>query len=403
MEVAQPQVAPILVRLCDGIVFTADPTYGLRVWSMKEKQSCLTSFPFARESDEKPQATPSALSVISNGRSFDVIVGFQTGNFSVYSLDKESNRIVRCYSGPSSPNGAIVNLASLSSHILVLSGNRTLSLYRRYSNTDKEPTQSVHLKMSLKANNFHFPASLSIRSSCNAIVASVTYTFPHLSCGWAFGLQELRIGENGEDLGSRLITTVDLQFNIGRTISPNSNDIFFRSSHSSQLTYTMPPTSLSYSHPYLLTSHADNTLTMFLINSTNDELFVKTAYRLWGHTSSVSGVEVSGRGTAVSISARDNDIRIWELEDLIASGPISPRARHRGYSVRISPGNIRQPKSLELGFIAQYIANKGASCTLDQSLQLNRTQVRVGFDDERVVVLRERDLQAPMLKCYDFT
>ena len=85
------------------------------------------------------------------------------------------------------------------------------------------------------------------------------------------------------------------------------------------------PTSLSYTHPYLLVAHPDNTLTLYLVTSTAQALSISAGSRLWGHTSSVSGAHVGGRGKAVSVSRRGDELRIWELEGGFASSAAKRR------------------------------------------------------------------------------
>lgn len=493
VEVAQPSVPLVLVKLCKGVVFTADAGNGLRAWTAGDTKSCLAKLSLSDTREGKRScSTPTSMSVAPEDGpkgDFQVIVGFEDGSYSVYSLNCDRARFHFRFSHPASSNGAITALASSSSYLLTLSQNQTLSLYRFCSPTpnqaegeregeeeEEQRPKSPKLIASLKANNVFAPLSLSIRSLATEIIASIAYSFSRIGCGWSVGLQELRLNHDGENLGSRLATTVDLQFcaspfnpstgintkgktrpqrmknstgHINNNARKEQSVIITSSSApliSPSLSYTQPPTSLSYSHPYLLTSHADNTLTMYLVVSTANALTIKTGRRLWGHTSSVSGVQVSERGKAVSVSSRGGEIRIWELEDMIStplslsssssSSSSSARMLQRDDSVQISAENehkhdhdhdhdhgngngnrnesdgggwrrrrLQQP--LEL--VSEAIERRGGGLGLalqDMSRELAlaaRMRGWVGFDDEQVVVLRERGLGTQLLGCYDFT
>ncbi|PGG98529.1 hypothetical protein AJ79_08843 [Helicocarpus griseus UAMH5409] len=435
VEVAQPSVPPVLAKMCKGLVFTADTSNGLRAWTTGDTKSCLAKLSLGgTRGAEGLSYTPTSIAVTPQDDSsgnFEVTLGFGDGSFSVYTLNCDNARFDFQFSHPASSNGAVTALASSSSYLLTLSQNQTLSLYRfcfnpNLAEEEDQTTRSPKLIASLKANNIFAPLSLSIRSLSTEIVASIAYSFSRIGCGWSVGLQELRMSHDGENLGSRLATTVDLQF-CASPFNPSTRRHSMSTDNSSKdrsvissplgpsLSYTQVPTSLSYCHPYLLTSHADNTLTMYLVVSTSSSLTIKTGRRLWGHTSSVSGVQVSDRGKAVSVSSRGGEIRIWELEDMISSNGSSTRTMlQRDASVQISPGNadsterrLQQPTpvvELELGAFEK--RGEGLGLTLEdvsRELTLARMRGWVGFDDEQVVVLRERGLGTQLLGCYDFT
>ncbi|KAG5292709.1 F-box domain-containing protein [Histoplasma ohiense] len=473
VEVAPPSVPPVLVKLCKGIVFTADAGNGLRAWTTGDTKLCLAKLSFSNVKEwDGPRITPTSIAVTPGGDTegdFDVTVGFEDGSYNVYYFNYDSARFCFRFSHPTSPNGAITALASSSSYLLTLSQNQTLSLYRicssgRMGEEREHTTELPKLITSLKASNIFAPLSLSIRSLATEIVASIAYSFSRIGCGWSVGIQELRLNHDGENLGSRLATTVDIQFcanlfnpstkilnTAGKThhnkmmsvASPihrnnrKAQSITTTPSsvpHSPSLSYTRPPTSISYSHPYLLTSHADNTLTMYLVVSTANALTIKTGRRLWGHTSSVSSVQVSERGKAVSVSSHGGEIRIWDLEDMISlsssslsssSSFSSARMLHRDDSVQLRAENengnesgnhgtgtgwwrrrwLQQPLELVLEAIEKRGDGLGLALQdLSRELTLAaRARGWVGFDDERVVVLRERGLGTQLLGCYDFT
>jgi len=428
VEVARPSLPPMLVKLYAGIVFTADADCGLRAWSTKNPKSCLASTSFHDSQRKMVSAVPTALTAGqgSSQQHIEITVGFQDGCFSVYDLDVMASRLDLRFSHTASSNGAITAIASSSPYLLMISQHKVLSLYQIHSRTADVDTVAVRnpprLMASLKADNILAPMSLSIRNSASEIIASIAYSFCHIGCGWCLGIQELRLSRDGEQiLGSRLATTVDCQYGKSETQLPvesrksrrhrntigGSADQGVRTAPSEpSILHSEPPTSLSYSHPYLLTSHTDNTLTMYLVVSTSDTLLIKGGRRLWGHTSSVSGVQVSDRGKAVSVSSRGNEIRIWELETVVSSPSSSRRALQGENSVQVSPDNNLRRKSLELGVMSEAMdrGTGGLRWALDDlSGELAQMRGWVGFDEEQVVVLRERGMGTQLLECYDFT
>jgi WD40 repeat protein len=125
---------------------------------------------------------------------------------------------------------------------------------------------------------------------------------------------------------------------------------------------------------YLVTSHADNTLTLHLVRSTSSSLTIDAGQRLYGHTAAVSGVLVDSRGKAVSIDRAGREMRVWELE-----GGVSERRRDAA-SVRVVP-------------VHDVFERVGADADDTIRGQLG------GFNDEKVVVLRED----ARLLVYDFS
>jgi hypothetical protein len=174
------------------------------------------------------------------------------------------------------------------------------------------------------------------------------------------------------------------------------------------------PTSLSYTHPYLLVAHPDNTLTLYLVSSTAESLSISAGSRLWGHTSSVSGAHVGGRGKAVSVSKRGDELRVWELEGGFGSLSARKRLAVGGLSVRLQP---EPRKADELG-----TAQAGLDLINNQTSvnpattkvpspndleadadELTLTRGWIGFDEENVVVLKEQSQGRQALVVYDFT
>lgn len=408
LEVAKPPTPPVLVSLHNGVVFTADARNGLRAWSTKDTETVLSGISLSNGSLPR---TPTAIAVssksVASNREFDVVIGFEDGSFAIYTLTCDTKQFTQRAVQQNS-DGEVIALASCSGHLLVLSKSKMLTLYRL------KLDYSLQMIDSLQATSIRTPLTLSMRTVATDVIGSVAYSFPRIDGGWSIGLQELRWNQHGEKLRSHLATPLDHPTLASSASVKGAKRRFENPSSqreqvsSSSSFYTQPPTSLSYSHPYLLAAHADNTLTMYLVVSTAERLTISTPCRLWGHTSSVSGVQVGGRGKAVSVSSRGDDIRVWELEDMLSSplrAKFSQPPRER--SVQLSPERVKKLQaSIQLGDTSHAKLEPGTSLWLarkDASSELAKIEGLVGFDDERVVVLREQELETQLVECYDFT
>ncbi|OGE56843.1 hypothetical protein PENARI_c002G04410 [Penicillium arizonense] len=405
VEFPQPPCPPTLVRFCAGVVFSADPAYGLRAWPARDPASCMARVPLTAH-PKGPPVAPTALAVSQVQDDIEISVGLGNGHFSLFVLNIRTSDL-SFQSSHLGCDGAITAMALSSPYLLVVSQHKDLTLYnlrhgsQRAGKTGEiqEPRQLA----SLRAENIVAPMTLSLRVSTFDIVATIVYSFFHIGCGWSLGIQELRLDKDGQQLDSRLATTVDSQYGLrppqGLPQSQKRRHSATRAVNSQGVTagtptilHQKPPTSMSYSHPYLLTSHADNTLTMYLVVSTSDNLFVQGGRRLWGHTSSVSAVQVTNRGKAVSVSARGDEIRIWELEMAISTlGSRKYFKEENG--VKLSP-EIKQDEGSEVAPVHHNLDRVDHAQGLLQGC--------VGFDEERVLLLREKT-GTQLLGCYDFT
>ncbi|KAJ5126215.1 hypothetical protein N7526_008392 [Penicillium atrosanguineum] len=418
VEFPQPTSPPALVKLCAGNVFTADAPHGLRAWAAKDPASCLANIPFP-VAQEKPSMLPTALVVSHQQSQSEIVVGFESGLFNRYIFDVQTSQLILRSSHVGLCDGAITAMALSSPYLLIVSQHRNLSLYNLGDQSHELETivdiTRPHELASLKADNMVAPMTLSLRASASEIVATVVYSFFHIGCGWSQGIQELRFDKDGQQLDCRIASTVDSQYGM-RPLQGLSPSLMRRHSATVEtvdnedsapvvpsILHRQPPTSMSYSHPYLLTSHADNTLTMYLVVSDLESLFVRGGQRLWGHTSSVSAVQVTNRGKAVSVTSRGDEIRIWELETAVSSLG-SRRPWKDENSIQVSPGNKRRMESVSAPMpksIQRDLDGLGMVPSVPQ--EMSRMHECVGFDEERVLLLREKQLGTQLLECYDFT
>ncbi|KAL8712862.1 MAG: hypothetical protein Q9220_003070 [cf. Caloplaca sp. 1 TL-2023] len=345
----RPSIPPVLVRLHDGIIVTADSTAGLRAWSTIGNESLIATMAWNLEAGQS--SAPSSLAIDtsdSTTRDVRTSVGFSEGNFGVYYLDRRKRTFECEYVHNSSVNGTVSAIAFSSPYILTMTEARLLSLYTFPMTGADNPRIGKHgkptLVSSLKSHTAWPPLSLAIRSMSTGSSASIAFAMPTYTAGWSVGLQELRLTPDGTMVASRLATPLNQTY---VPLSKPSSHI--QSSYpniiESSTTITAPRspsssakiTSLSYTHPYLLASHSDNTLMLYMVNSSSHELSIGPGRLLCGHTSSVSGAHVGDRGKAVSVSAQGNDLRVWELEGGIVSSTSKRRAACGDRSVTVRP------------------------------------------------------------------
>ncbi|RPA71405.1 hypothetical protein BJ508DRAFT_367778 [Ascobolus immersus RN42] len=235
-------------------------------------------------------------------------IGFSTGSIALFTLDPTSHPpFTRTSTLP--PSAPISALAYTHPYLASLTTTQEFTLY-----TTTTPTPT--LISTLQSQTIEPPFTLGIREAAGGIYISIVYTFPLVLGGWSVGVQELRLSSSSSssEIHSRIATSVPTSL---AATSAASGFTSLKTPTSSL--FALPevltkPTSISYSHPYLLLSHADNTLTVFLVSSIPSSLRISPGARLWGHTSAVSGAQVAGRGKAVSVSRRGGEVRVWELE-----------------------------------------------------------------------------------------
>jgi len=412
----RPSTPPLLVCLHGGLVITADFAGGLRAWSVKEEQRLVASLNWPTDGDSSISSSiPTSLAVdVSNSdiNWLNFAIGFSDGRFSIYRLDQVAKAFIHRYTHAPSSNGTISAIAYASRYLLTMTEAQLLSLYifsdEATGDEDNATLEPPRLLSSLKSQTAWPPLSLAIRVPPNSIFASIAYAIPTYLAGWSVGLQELRLTMDGRMVESRLACALSQGFTPLSISSPPSSGSSPRSGsspvRSSGFAPKLPstrPTSLSYTHPYILAAHPDNTLTLYMVTSNAKILSIKPGERLWGHTSSVSGAHVGDRGKAVSVSAHGNEIRVWDLEGGFSSNSSKRRVATGEASVQVRPERRKDSRTLE------YEAYLGCSESSDpEKVDLDESAVTKGwvaFDDEKVVVLREKTHGSQNLVVYDFT
>ncbi|KAK0726038.1 hypothetical protein B0H67DRAFT_599001 [Lasiosphaeris hirsuta] len=428
----------VLVKVVEGIALTVDKASGVRAWDLKTRRLLAQ---VVLEGDDDNGLVPSCVAMddseFGQGK-LDLAVGFLDGSFGVWRFFTSDNRLVRLYKHKKSSNGELIAMAFSYPYLLTATASVLISLYtfevpskvetdREAVHTESGPggeqedktsarnnpslntpgpgtdaLPAPYLLTSLNSHTSRPPLALSIRNMTAATIASIAYTFSTRQ-GWSIGIQDLHIRLSGTTAKSTPeITTTRIAYttpvNTGgpahspssppstsgrpsghRLVAPNPPS---RNSVASSLSGP-GPTTLCYTHPYLLATLPDNTLVLHTCTSNASSLSISRGIRLWGHTSGISDAEITARGKAVSVSSRGEEMRVWELEG--RSNGLGSR------SVEIRPG--QSPTKLPA-----YANADGTDSTWDERRNW------VGFDDEMVIVLKEREGGgSESLMVYDFT
>ncbi|KIH94078.1 f-box domain containing protein [Sporothrix brasiliensis 5110] len=410
----------MLLKVIDGIAVTADRQRGLRVWELKSRSLVATSdfsqrsssataaetFSKARNGghseeygadqsrdetrshgrDDVTFLTPRSLAVDVGTNVLDIAVGLLDGGFDIWQFDLAKKALTRRFSHPASSSGPLAGIAYSHPFVLTATDSGLISLYAFAPEAKQNAAQRVvgsssvpsdlglsapHLLTSLRSHTSRAPLALSIRKLALVTVASIVYTFSTRQ-GWSIGIQDLHVKTDG--LGDA-------------PVPPSGQRQIHRESpvrHEDEV--DGGPTTLCYSHPYLLASMPDNTLILHLCTSNASTLTISAGIRLWGHTSGISDAEITARGKAVSVSLRGEEMRVWELEGRPAA--------ERGRSVAIRP-HLRDVAS------SRWSSDDDGreSSTRDWDERRNW----VGFDDEMVIVLKQSRGGRETLLMYDFT
>jgi len=392
----QPPIPPLLVCLHDGVVYTADSISGLRAWSSKKERKLLGSIQFER----LPEVAPTAIAVDTKSESVTlafhrVALGFDDGSFTIFEFSLDTGHFVPIFT--SKPTDEILTaVAACTPYLITTTATQLLTIYKfslESESTKKDGKKRLKPPTPLfefKSHSVLPPVALGIRSYPEYITATLAFATPTLPSGWKATVQEMRLTPEGDLLDSRMVSSSATAHSLSsslpsslrssRASTPMASSLLFSAASP---TYTKP-TSISYSHPYLLLSHPDNTLTLYLLTSTPDSLSISGGSRLWGHTSSVAGAHIGNKGKAVSVTRTGDELRIWDLEGATTRSSQNGTA----VSVKIQPGKTSNVTSV-----------------MSMADFEDMTVVRgwIGFDDENVVILKEKNLGSQNLVVYDFT
>jgi hypothetical protein len=391
--------------MSNSVVYAADSISGLRAWSSKNQRELLASTELFGETDTLRLPISMAIDASEGEKATErVVIGFEDGSFSIFALNRDRRRFNSLFTHPPSTNGMLSALACSSAYLLTMTEDHLLSLYAFEEMPKSSGTlEPPKLLYSLRSHTAWPPVSLSLRTTATSMTAAIAYSIPTYLSGWTVGVQELRLSPTGELLESRLATAADEHaFTLSACRSASSPSTRSPSPFAPGASLLSgpsrsKPTSMSYSHPYLLVAHPDNTLSLYLVRSTSSALSISSGNRLWGHTSSISGAHVGMRGKAVSVSRLGDELRVWDLEGGMTSSVNRKRSRNGELSVRVQPCKAIDEDD-ESG------REGGLRFALDQGFDDSSvSRGWVGFDEQNVVVLREKSEGSQALVVYDFT
>ena len=410
----QPSTPPLLIRLRDDLVIIADAITGLRAWTLKGTDRLIAN-------EATLPGIPTALAVDDTEtlpHEVHVSVGFNDGSFALFTLEKQARKFIPHYNHTPSTDGCIYAMAYASPYLLTMTGEPLLSLYRVQSGSDNLADRSIEpprLVSSLRSHTAYPPISLAIRTAPANVIASIAYAVPTWTLGWTVGLQEVHLTNEGVMVESRMASSPtkplvipSSQQSTGHVenLSPGDDLSCLYGFDRGRTPLVSKPTSLSYNHPYLLSTHADNTLTLYLVTSNTEGLSIGPGTRLWGHTSSVTGAQVGDRGKAVSVGALGDELRVWELEGGLSSTASKKRAAAGETSIQVRPekASVIQASEVKNAVEAGFPSPINPSHSLGTVGQgSNITKGWVAFDEEKVVLLREKLQGAQALVVYDFS
>ncbi|KAL6900130.1 hypothetical protein GGI43DRAFT_58828 [Trichoderma evansii] len=423
-----------LVKVVDGLAVTVDMQAGLRAWDLRTQESIAQT---TTETDDGIRLVPTALALDGARLSADVLdimLGFNDGTFGIWRLIISKGRLSVLYRQEKSYVGRLISVAYSYPYALTAAELGFISLYtfekpktepeteltstaadagtssvpveeaaKRHG--DKEDSDDVngeelsmvqlhgevarssnlshpHVLSSLKSDYSRQPLVLSLRKLKSSAVASIAYSFDTVG-GWAIGIQNFDIRPSGSSkpdvITSRVAYTLpaetghlvtSTQYRPKCPTCSNFPDLFLDDDEGG-------PAKLCYSHPYLLATMHDNTLVLFVVTATEKSFAISNAMKLYGHTSGIADADITPAGTAVSVSERGDEIRVWDLD-----------GHHDSTSVEVRPR-----------------VNRGSDDTVDASSSEDAEHRRnwVGTDNQRVTVLRQTSDGRESLVTYDFT
>ena len=389
----------------DGKIFVvADKENGLRAWDIEKmengKRKIVGSRRFQKYEQGWRLGDPTALGISGEGQTVDVVVGFESGGTMILQLKPSTNDEghdsdfgfhVRFILPPSEAPEKILHITYSHPHLLTLDADHYLRAYLFKSSAfhldTPRPLATLH------AQALHGPCNLTLRKSKSGdeatVTAAIAYSMPLFHGGWSVGVQEvvLDIASPNGISQTRIGTSIPSTYQLTMLPDRTPSQVF------SSSVPVASPTSISYSHPYLLTSHRDNTLTLYLARSTEKEVTIGNPRRLWGHTTGVARAGVAGRGRAVSVSRIGGEVRIWELESIAAAVAKA--------DMEVADGAVVS--------IIESVRVENASGPVRVGKELYRdtkipTAVEwIGFDEEKVLVVTRDEERDKNVTLYDFT
>ncbi|KAK6498542.1 hypothetical protein TWF481_011130 [Arthrobotrys musiformis] len=390
---------PIVGKFYEGYFFSADTENGVRVFGRQGHSNELVEL--ARRPIVLGEPTCMSLeeSLLNNTtrkrhetRGIDFVVGYHNGSYAIYYFDPVSLRLREKYlKHKFDDTDRIEIIAFHFPYLFIITRLNELSILS-FQNTAKRegdkdsdgrlpqiepdvPFQPPTLVEIFSVDQSWIPSCLSIRKDpvSEKIIGTCVFTVRSIVVGTSITVQEFHLSGDEPDLLEMQLASPPLHEAL--------DYVFF--GRAAQLAFTAP-TCVSYRYPFIMTSHADNTLVLYnMFTNEEGKIEILSGHRLWGHNASVMSVEV-GLRKAVSLDRR-GEIRFWDLQGR------SERPYGRDRSTRLIGSG--DPLSLNIGGAHNFPKER---CT-------------VGFGEENVVIMEringsEKEDKAGFgLLVYDFT
>ena len=407
----------VLMRVQKDVAITADSGCGIRVWAIEGHcHRLLARTELIRDTPLEWNNHPTCLaldSLVPGAKVIRFAIGFADGTVRIYSYDALADEFAYRQSISTKSHKRITALDLNSDYVLSLDEISLLSLYGLSGpscpSAKAAPYGYITLA-SLKSQLAGEATAITIRTTGNHVIATIAYGYSSYFIGWSVGLQEFRLSKQAPQ-------GVSVQTRVATAQTKESSFLPLSSSGSIRgckwyedlsKPAAPKPISIAYAHPYLLTTHADNTLSLYVVHSTNLDLSISYECRLWGHTSTVSAAEVGDRGKAVTV-AQGRDVRVWDLQEALQHRAWRRRGAGIVTSVRVQPGP-GQPDINESSGTAFASPRVKGNLQGRRLLQFedsghrnrngSRERASLAFDDEKLVVLRA---EHQSLSIYDFT
>ncbi|PHH49614.1 hypothetical protein CFIMG_003514RA [Ceratocystis fimbriata CBS 114723] len=404
----------------NGLIGIVSSNHGLRVFSIKERL-------FIAETPLL-DGVPTSLSLdftLTDSHQPLVVVGFEKGAFAVWKLERRSESYLKLVLRHDAKEGigsinkidcsfpyVIANVSPDRVQIFDIGG-----AFDATRGTLDSPVARPTLVSTLRGNYNRIGSFSTRHHSASSTTISIAFSSSSVH-GWCIGLQELHIKrQDGPDLPKVVLHSTRSFMRPAQTYANTASAIVNGSVPSPAL--RQQPRSLDYSHPYLVATLPDNTLMLFISQSTEESLTITDGVQLMGSTSAIAGAGITSRGKAVSISKYTDELRVWDLEALgllmasqameISKMPRSPKLNHRRISTT-GVGRTRDWTALSMAENTLVRPRPGCKKTMpiahaheDSWCEWKSDRFWTGFDDEYVAVLKILEDGTEALTLYDFT
>ncbi|KAK6329850.1 hypothetical protein TWF718_003282 [Orbilia javanica] len=385
---------PIIGKFYEGYFFSADTQHGVRVFGRRGNSKGLVELARRPITLGEPTCMSLEESLLNDTsrkrhetRHIDFVVGYHNGSYEIYHFDPTSGRLREKYQEHKFDDvNRIEIIAFHFPYLLIITRFNKLSIIsfqstiKQEDDTDPDarlphpdkPFLSPALVKDLSVDQSWLPSCLSLRKDpvSNKIIGTCVFTVRSVIIGTSITIQEFHLSTEKPELLETQTTNPPLHEAL--------DYVFF--GRAAQLAFTAP-TCVSYRYPFIMTSHADNTLVLYnMFTNEEGKIEILSGHRLWGHNASVMSVEV-GLRKAVSVDRR-GEVRFWDLQGR------SERPYGRDRSTRLIGSG--DPLSLNIGGTHDF----------------PKERCSVGFGEENVVIMEkvnDSEKRGFNLLVYDFS